>query len=395
MALSGHSGPMVVFGQSPMDNNPAMSPSMFWGGLATLDSRPPFTFMPGESASSIDYGWLGVDNITTLAITPYTASATAIATGVASPTTNVPLVNASSAVTGVYLSPGVTRSDTGVLDTGVNGAGVVCIDAYNSIAGVTIAAGVMTVAGAATQPISPGQQLLTSTGAVTAGGPLAGAVVTAQLTGTPGVAGTYQLSNGALTAASGTVTAAWPNVQACAVGFGQPPSMACWNPAAMSARAVSIASGGAGTATTATVNGYDVYGYPMSEAITLAAGAGTGKKAFKYIRSVVLNAADAGHAYTVGTQDVYGLPLRADNFSDLLINSGPVANMPIITAVAGFTAGVTATPTATTGDVRGTYAFTSATGANKLVVRQSPQAYNIALNGVLTGLFGPTPFASF
>jgi len=45
------------------------------------------------------------------------------------------------------------------------------------------------------------------------------------------------------------------------------------------------------------------------------------------------------------------------------------------------------TPSTTTADVRGTFAATSSSGANKLIVRQSPQAYMVPY---ATGLFGNT-----
>src|SRR5215469_12110038 len=183
MSIQAQAGPIVVFGQAQLDNNPDLAPSMFWGGVALLDPRTPFTFIPGESQAAQDFAWLGTDNITTLSIVPYTANAAAIAPSAASATTNVALVTASSATTGVYLSPSITRSDTGVVDTGVGGAGIVAIDAYVSIAGVSIANGVMTLSAAGTAPVTPGLQLLTTTGAAS-GAPLAGAVVQAQLTGT-------------------------------------------------------------------------------------------------------------------------------------------------------------------------------------------------------------------
>jgi hypothetical protein len=168
-----------------------------------------------------------------------------------------------------------------------------------------------------------------------------------------------------------------------------------WNPQALVGRAVAVTAAASATATTATVSGYDIYGYPMVEAITITAGSQVvGKKAFRYIKSVVLNAADATHAYSVDTADVFGLPLRSDNFGDITVNSATS-----LTAVTGVTAATgylpsdrTSPATTTTGDVRGTYAFTSSTGANKLVIRQSPQAYNV---GSVAGLFGVTQYSNF
>jgi hypothetical protein len=163
-------------------------------------------------------------------------------------------------------------------------------------------------------------------------------------------------------------------------------------------RAVSVTAATGATYTTATVNGYDVYGYPMTEAITLTANTtANGKKAFKYIRSVVLSGgtADTTHAYSVGTTDIIGLPIRSDFFGDVLVNyAASLTATTLVTAATGYTASVQTTPSATTGDVRGTYEVqtASATGANRLIVRQSPQLYNI---GSIAGLFGATQYSAF
>ena len=91
------------------------------------------------------------------------------------------------------------------------------------------------------------------------------------------------------------------------------------------------------------------------------------------------------HNYSVGTTDIYGLPLRSDNFGDLAINY----NATGITASTGYVAAVTTSPaTTTTGDVRGTYALQSAADASKrLVVRQFVTPANM---GSVSGLFGVT-----
>ena len=108
------------------------------------------------------------------------------------------------------------------------------------------------------------------------------------------------------------------------------------------------------TATTATVSGYDIYGYPMVEAITITAGSQVvGKKAFRYIKSVVLNAADATHAYSVDTADVFGLPLRSDNFGDIHVNSATsLTAVTAVTAATGYLPSDRTSPaTTTTGGV--------------------------------------------
>ena len=242
-------------------------------------------------------------------------------------------------------------------------------------------------------------------GGTTTSGQAVGAVVLQQLTGGAagnGVAGTYLLNISSLTVTSGTVSFALPNVLTCTVPYGfstgNNPSIPLWNPQALVGRAVAITAATGATYTTATVSGYDIYGYPLVEQITIvAASQVSGKKAFRYIRSVVLSGgtADTTHTYSVDTTDVIGLPLRSDSFGDITVNYAAS-----LTALTGITAATSYVPadrtfpaTATTGDVRGTYAAaTSATGANKLVVRQQPSPQNV---GYITGLYGQPQFSNF
>ena len=100
------------------------------------------------------------------------------------------------------------------------------------------------------------------------------------------------------------------------IGFGDYPAMSVWDPTKSVARAVRITSGGNDTGVTFTVNGYDLYGFKLTEAITGAnAGIAAGKKAFKYIASITNNA-DVATTVKVGTSDIYGLPLRSDRFGN-------------------------------------------------------------------------------
>lgn len=406
MAITALSGPMIVFGQSPfqgIEYNPDLGSSLFYAGAGILDPRAPFTYLPGEAESQPDIGWLGFDNINTLTAVPYTKavgaiSATANPTG---PTLALSLAN--SATTGVYVTTTFTRSDTGVLDTGVNGAGLLVIDGFTQ-ATASITNGIMTVTANSAMPLTPGM-VITAVGGTTTSGQAVGAVVLQQLTGGAagnGVAGTYLLNISALTVTSGTVSFALPNVTSCTVPYGfstgNNPSIPLWNPQALVGRAVAITAATGATYTTATVSGYDIYGFPMVEQITIvAASQVSGKKAFRYIRSVVLSGgtADTTHTYSVDTTDVIGLPLRSDSFGDITVNFAAS-----LTALTGITAATSYVPadrtfpaTATTGDVRGTYAAaTSATGANKLVVRQQPSPQNV---GYVTGLFGQPQYSNF
>ena len=397
MSLTAFSGPLMVFGQSPYspnEYNPDIGgASLFYGGAGIMDPRTAYTYLPGEGQSAPDYGWLGFDAITTINAVPYTKAAGAIVASANATSATLTLVSASSATTGVYITTGMVRADTGAVDAGP----LVALDAYTSVT-ASFSNGVMTITANSAMPVAPGMVVISTSGTVSQG-TAAGVQVISQLTGGTGgqgVAGTYQ-TNSNLTATSGTVVLAIQTPSQCTVpNNAQTPGVNTWNAMTLYGRAVAVTAAASATATTATVNGYDCYGFPLTEAITLTAGSQvSGKKAFKYIKSVVLNAADATHAYSVDTTDIFGLPIRSDSFGDVLVNyASSLTGVTLITAATSYVASDRTTATSTTGDVRGTYAaFTSSTGANKLIIRQSPQAYMTTTAN--PGLYGVNQYSGF
>jgi hypothetical protein len=172
------------------------------------------------------------------------------------------------------------------------------------------------------------------------------------------------------------------------LSFGQTGTVQLWDPAKSFGRTISITSGGNDSALTFTVNGFDVYGQPMTENITGASGAAaTGLKAFKYISSVTHTGSIAS-TVTVGTTDVIGFPLLSQfQFPHTVI----AYNGAMITAATGYLAGVATSPaTAITGDPRGTYALQSASnGVKRLTVLQTITPANISS---IAGLLGVTHF---
>lgn len=166
------------------------------------------------------------------------------------------------------------------------------------------------------------------------------------------------------------------------VGFGQDLTVNMWDPTKAISRNVRITSGGNDTGITFLVVGYDLYGYPMSEAITGASGGvASGAKAFKYITSITPSAAVATTA-KAGTGDVIGMPLRVDRWAFIRATYNDTG----LTASTGFTAAVTTTASTTTGDVRGTYALQAASdGTKRLQVFITPSVANV---NSLNGLFG-------
>jgi len=411
MADTAFSGPIIVFGQNPtqpLDYNPDLGSSLFYAGGGILDPRLPFTYIPGESQAAQDFGWYGFSDISTYLNSPYTNSTTAIVASANPTSATLSLVTSNSATTGVYYSSTFTRSDTGATDT------VLVLDAYASVT-ASATNGVLTVTANSNLPIGPGMVLLSSSTTVTGGtlGASSGVYIVSQLTTTGtsssvgnGQTGTYQLSQN-VTFSSGTVTLAYPNVQSCAIPTNlQTPSIWLWSPMALLSRAVSITAAASATYATATVNGYDIYGYPMTEAITISAGnTVNGKKAFKYIKSVVLSGgtADTTHAYSVGTTAILGLPVRADSAAEVIVNAAASqVALPISAGwgANGFLPADRTTPSATTGDVRGTIDVSNAsgvnltpsTGTNKYAFRQVPLAMNVQSSA---GLFGLTQYYNF
>ena len=154
-------------------------------------------------------------------------------------------------------------------------------------------------------------------------------------------------------------------------------------------RAVSITLATGGAARAYTVAGYDYYGQPMSEVITSVAAATTpGKKAFYQIASVTGAGGGSTTALTVGTTDVFGLPVRC-------IDAGYVVkvgwNNTLLQNAGVFTAADTATATSSTGDVRGTFAPTTASdGVKRLVMTIALPGIAVGPNATRVGALGVT-----
>ena len=142
------------------------------------------------------------------------------------------------------------------------------------------------------------------------------------------------------------------------------------------------------TARAFTVNGYDYYGQPMSEVITVAiAGtAVTGKKAFFQVSSATI--AGSATAVLIGTSDVLGLPVRVFNVAYI----GSVkSNNTLAQDTGTFVAADTATATTTTGDVRGTYVpATASDGIVRTVMGILLPGIAVGPNATRVGALGVT-----
>lgn len=112
-------------------------------------------------------------------------------------------------------------------------------------------------------------------------------------------------------------------------------------------RNVTVVASGAATSNV-TVKGRDYLGQPMSESYTLNGTTPVaGKKAFAWIETITFGAT-AATTINVGWGDVLGLPYKTEALvTELEDGVAPTAGT--------FVAGDETTPTATTGDPRGTY----------------------------------------
>lgn len=163
--------------------------------------------------------------------------------------------------------------------------------------------------------------------------------------------------------------------------------ISAYDPRTMIGRCLRFTSVGNDSAATALVVGYDVYGIIVHETVTLAnATVATSKKPLKAVLSITPAGTLSGSNLSVGTSDVYELPLAVYDFPWVRIYWAGT----LISATTGFTAAVTTSPaTATTGAVRGTYATQSASnGTNALQVFITPEAWHMDV----AGLFGVTQF---
>lgn len=139
-------------------------------------------------------------------------------------------------------------------------------------------------------------------------------------------------------------------------------------------RNVIITSAGNDSGLTFVVTGTDEYGATVVENITGAnAGVAAGLKAFKTIVSMTSSGASAGNV-SIGYGNVLGFPV--------FVRSAGYIEAELLNAAAAtagtLVAGVTSTPTATTGDVRGTYVPNSApdgTRAYVVIVRTDTPRY--------------------
>lgn len=137
---------------------------------------------------------------------------------------------------------------------------------------------------------------------------------------------------------------------------------AAFNPFESLCRGLSVTcSSASGVGGAILVKGYDVFGVPMSESITITPASATvayGIKAWKYISSVTPQFTDSGFNYSVGISDVFGFALASDRWESMSIEwAGGVVNTN-----SGWVGRLRTASNTTSADVRGTFQASTAGG---------------------------------
>ena len=178
------------------------------------------------------------------------------------------------------------------------------------------------------------------------------------------------------------------------VTFGSDAAVNLWSPATSISRCVRIEGSSNDGAGGFTINGYDIYGYPMTETLAGSISTTTGstfvvtQKAFKYISTITASGTINSTGVTIGVADIYGFPLAVTNGNRTVIGISSGTSFNTVTTSTGIVvASTAATQTSTTPDVRGTWSSTTAAdGTRRFTVYVSPSVTTLGS----TGLFGGT-----
>lgn len=186
---------------------------------------------------------------------------------------------------------------------------------------------------------------------------------------------------------------------AATLTFGSDDTVALWNPASVG-RCIAITTSSSGDGGTWSIAGRDVYGYKMTENLSVTGSSATviSQKAFKYISSIVASTTITSTGITVGVSSVFGLPILAtysgvDTSIRLIFTSSLVG----ANSSGAITVGSTVTATSTTPDVRGTYGSSTAlTSTARLQISQNITATMVSnvTESDVSAIFGVTQYSS-
>lgn len=151
-------------------------------------------------------------------------------------------------------------------------------------------------------------------------------------------------------------------------------------------RAVALASAADLSLINFTISGYDIYGQAMTQ--TRAGPNNNTVNTTKAFYQIVTIAADAAVSsdVTAGGSSILGLPIFLANVGNVISVRW---NSTLAQDAGTFVAGVTTTPSATTGDVRGTYLPSSAADASKRLIMNLIESPSM-ITGSRDGLLGKT-----
>jgi hypothetical protein len=185
------------------------------------------------------------------------------------------------------------------------------------------------------------------------------------------------------------------------VTFGSDGTIAAWNPGAGTGRNITIKFSSNTDAGSLTVAGRDMYGFKMTETISIGSNTSfAGLKAFKYVSSITNATTPVSTGVIIGIGDVFGLPLYVPyNGYNAQVFTTAASSLVSILSTAALTLGFPSTGTAvsTSADVRGTYPSSTATnGTIRLQMVITPAASGVAAvaSSNVTPLFGATQFSS-
>lgn len=163
--------------------------------------------------------------------------------------------------------------------------------------------------------------------------------------------------------------------------YGVPGTVRMWDPTTSLQRQITIAHGASvdDTLLTYTIQGFDNYGFKVTETITGTSSTGgssltlTSRKTYKYIQSITAASTATINStnIVIGVNDVYGFPLSVHDGTQVQIWSGVSSMATIMTAQSSYmTFASTATATSTTQDVRGTWSSSIASNSTQAVAQR-------------------------
>lgn len=194
------------------------------------------------------------------------------------------------------------------------------------------------------------------------------------------------------------------------LSFGSDGTVCMWNPGGGTGRAVSITTSSSGDGGTWSIAGRDMYGYKMTETLTISQGTTNssgytikGNKAFKYIYSIANASTPVSTGVSIGFSDKFGYPLVVpycgqNSLTNLLASAFSSAVSVPLSSANMTLASTAATATSTTVDARGIYASTTASNGTlrlQMTVTVAASAAAAITSTNVAPFFGVTQYSSY